>query len=106
MLLKATTQVAHEGGQRFKKDSAEFAILRQWIASGAQNDPATAPVLERIEVTPRESVLYEPANRVVKASPDGTIERVTDGESTVIVRFLSQQVPVRLTLVPARPGFH
>jgi hypothetical protein len=133
MLLKATTQVAHEGGQRFKKDSAEFKILRQWIAGGAPKDPATVPVLERIEVTPRESVLiepqrqvqiqvraffsngeqrdvtsmavYEPANRVVKAGPDGAIERVTDGESTVIVRFLSQQVPVRLTLVPARPDF-
>src|SRR5205823_15052424 len=32
VLLKLTTQVAHEGGLRFKKDSPEYEILRRWIA--------------------------------------------------------------------------
>src|SRR5437868_926418 len=32
ILLKPTTQVAHEGGLRFKKGSEEFEILRRWIA--------------------------------------------------------------------------
>src|SRR3954447_17168854 len=31
ILLKATTQIAHEGGLRFKSDSAEYKIIRNWI---------------------------------------------------------------------------
>src|SRR5437667_11654588 len=37
ILLKPTTQVAHEGGMRFRKDSQEYEILRQWIAEGMSN---------------------------------------------------------------------
>src|SRR3989441_978754 len=38
ILLKATTQLAHEGGQRFKKDSDEYRILQQWITEGTPQD--------------------------------------------------------------------
>jgi len=31
ILLKPTTQIAHEGGQRFKPGSEEYQILRAWI---------------------------------------------------------------------------
>jgi hypothetical protein len=34
LLLKATTQVPHVGGQRLNKTSAEYKILREWIAAG------------------------------------------------------------------------
>src|SRR6476661_8302505 len=51
ILLKPTTQVAHEGGLRFKKGSEEFEILRRWIASGTRNDCASAPKLLRLVVT-------------------------------------------------------
>src|SRR2546421_2703340 len=33
ILLKPTTRIAHEGGQRFKTDSAEYRVLRDWIAA-------------------------------------------------------------------------
>src|SRR6058998_2641585 len=62
MLLKPNTQVAHEGGLRFKKGSEEYQILRRWIADGMPNDVATAPKLERIEVAPRDNVSVEPAS--------------------------------------------
>src|SRR5207247_9407176 len=99
VLLKPTTQVAHEGGSRFKEGSQEHEILRRWIAQGMPNDLASAPKLQRIEVTPQEKVLvepvekvqlrvsasfsdgttrdiaslavYEPANQLVRVSPDG-----------------------------------
>src|SRR6266566_3626902 len=61
MLLKPNTQVAHEGGLRFKKGSEEYEILRRWIADGMPNDVASAPKLERIEVAPLENVSVEPA---------------------------------------------
>jgi hypothetical protein len=133
ILLKPTTQVAHEGGQRFKKGSEEYEILHRWIAEGVSNDVASAPKLEEIEVTPMEKVLiepasevqlqvranfsdgthrdvsstavYEPANSLAKVSHDGLVDRQGFGESTVLVRYLECQEPVRLAFVPARPGF-
>src|SRR5260370_24906910 len=60
VLLKATAEVAHEGGLRLKKSSAEYEILRRWIAEGIPNYLASAPKLRRLEVTPTEKVLADP----------------------------------------------
>jgi len=136
VLLKPTTQIAHEGGLRFKKSSEEYEILRRWITDGMPNDAGTAPKLQQIEVTPSEQVLVEPADRVqlqVRAKfSDGTARDITslavydsvnglaqvshDGlvqrqgraglaETTVLVRYLQCQEPVRLAFVPKRSGF-
>jgi hypothetical protein len=133
ILLKPTTQLAHEGGKRFTTGSTEHETLRQWIAEGMSNDLATAPRLTRLEVTPLEQVLltpqdtvqlnaratfsngqhrdvtaqavYEPANTLVKVTPAGLVQRQNFGETTVLVRYLTEQVPVRLAFVPDRPGF-
>src|SRR2546430_13119767 len=133
ILLKPTTQVAHEGGLRFKKDSEEYEILSRWIAQGMPNDLGSAPKLERIVVTPQEKVLiepvtevqlrvqarftdgvtrditslavYEPANSLARVSHDGLVQGQGAGEATVLVRYLHCQEPVRLAFVPARPGF-
>src|SRR5262245_7070277 len=133
ILLKPTTQVAHEGGLRFKSDSKECEVLRQWIVAGMPNDRASAPKLERIEITPREKVViepasevqlqvrahlsdgasrdittlavYQPANGLAKVSHDGLVQRQGMGECTVLVRYLHRQEPVRLAFVPARPDF-
>src|ERR1043165_8829615 len=43
ILVKPTTRVAHEGGLRFKEESAPYEILRRWIADGLTNDVASAP---------------------------------------------------------------
>src|SRR2546427_1768510 len=32
ILLKSTTQIPHEGGLRFKKNSDEYELLRRWVA--------------------------------------------------------------------------
>src|SRR5436189_3966637 len=39
LLLKPTAQIAHEGGQRFKKNSEEYKVLRDWITAGLPPDP-------------------------------------------------------------------
>jgi len=133
VLLKPTTQVPHEGGLRFKKDSDEYRILADWIAQGCGDDFETAPKLTRIEAIPQKQVLtepkrevqlsakaffsdgstrditslavYEPANNLVKVSHGGLVQSEGNGETTVLVRFLDQQLPVRLAFIPARPGF-
>jgi uncharacterized protein DUF1549/uncharacterized protein DUF1553 len=133
ILLKPTTAVAHEGGQRFKPGSQEYAILKDWIAAQMPNDLDTAPGLKRIEVSPSERVLveparemqlqvraefsdgtsrditsmavYEPATPLVEISPAGRVRGKGSGESTVLVRYLNCQEPLRLAFVPARPEF-
>src|SRR6266545_3249043 len=133
ILLKPTTQIAHEGGQRFKQDSEEYQILRAWIAEGMPSDPPNTPTLERLEVSPADQVLFEPSNEIqllaraffsdgsdrdvtrmavydtanslVKVTHDGLVERQSSGETTVLIRYLHAQVPVRLAFRPARPGF-
>ncbi|MFM8471651.1 MAG: DUF1549 and DUF1553 domain-containing protein [Limisphaerales bacterium] len=134
LLLKATQAVAHEGGKRFDKDSWEYRTLREWIAGGAKRQSPGAPTLAKIEVTPRERFLIEPASSVevkvaatfsdgstrdvtkfacyevvnvavADVSSHGLVTRKESGETTLLVRFLHLQEPVRLAFVPARPGF-
>ena len=133
MLLKATTGLAHEGGQRFRADSPAWHTLTRWIAAGGKDDGGTAPKLTRLDVTPSAQVLiepqrevqlqaraifsdgserdvsslavYDPANLLVNVSPEGRVTSQRPGETTVIVRFLEKQTPVRLAFVPKRPNF-
>src|SRR5258706_533306 len=64
ILLKATAQIPHEGGVRFRTDSLEYGILRRWIETGTPPDGAGTPTLMRLEVTPAQQVLVEPADGV------------------------------------------
>ncbi len=133
VLLKATAEIAHEGGLRFRVDSPEYRIIRDWIAAGIPNDVQTAPTLAGLRVTPSDELLfaptnevqfrvaakfsdgaerdvtslavYESANNLAAISHDGRVTVSRPGETTVLVRYLNQQAPVRLALVPDRPGF-
>lgn len=133
ILLKPTTQIAHEGGTRFKTNSPEYEILSEWIKRGLKSDVASAPKLEALEVAPSQQVLIEPAhdaqihvtarfsdgttrdvsslavydtaNMLAKVSHDGLVQAQGNGETTVLVRYLQLQQPVRLAFVPARPDF-
>jgi len=133
ILQKPTGQVVHQGGLRFNRESIEYRLLLNWIDSGAPGPVGSAPTLTRLEVTPREAVLiepvesaqlrviahysdgqqrdvtqlacYEPTNRNVVVDHDGLVKREKFGQSTVLVRFLTWQLPVRLAFLPARPAF-
>ena len=133
LLQKATMKVPHEGGKRFSPRSVEYTLLARWIAGGMRPDPAGAPILRRVEVTPRDRVLVEPADRVqlrVRATfSDGPVRDVTRlavyepsgmaatvggegeaqrqlfGETAILVRYLNQRATVQLAFVPARPGY-
>jgi len=133
LLLKPTMQVPHEGDRRFGINSREYRVLREWIAAGMPDDSGHAPRLVGLEVTPREQIVvqpehsvrlravarfsngerrdvtsdavYEPAAPVVRVAHDGLAECDDVAETTVIVRYLDRQVPVRLMFVPARPDF-
>ncbi len=131
ILLKGSAAIAHEGGQRFPKDSLEYKVLRDWIAAGAKRDAADAPKLVKLEVTPMERVLiapaknfdikaiatfsdgtkrdvtriatYSPASPKAAVSIDGKVEMQNDGETSVLVRYLNQHQSVRTASLPNRP---
>ena len=133
ILLKATTQLAHEGGLRFRKDSVEYQLLRDWIAADAADDAASAPKVIQLEAMPTERIIvapetnvslrvaaqfsdgktrdvtrlavYDPSSTSISVSHDGLVSASTPGECVVVVRYLGAQTPVRLAFVPERPGF-
>jgi hypothetical protein len=133
ILQKPSGQVVHQGGLRFKRDSLEYEILTNWIASGASGPDPQSPSLKRLEVAPAEAILVEPAesaqlvvtahfadgsrrdvsqlacyeltNRHASVNHDGLVNRESLGETTVLVRYLNQQAAVRLAFLPSRPGF-
>jgi hypothetical protein len=133
LLLKATAGLAHEGGQRFASNSPEYAILLRWLRDGAPDSGTKAPKLVKLDVGLAARVLiepttetklqvtakfadgttkdvtplavYEPNNMLVKVSHDGLVQREKAGETTVLVRYLDQQIAVPLAFIPARPDF-
>jgi Protein of unknown function (DUF1549)/Protein of unknown function (DUF1553) len=132
LLLKSTAQLAHEGGQRFAVGSPEYDLFLAWLRDGAP-DSGQDLRLEKLEVPQREYVIveperevklsakalfsdgstrevtaltvFEPNNQGAKVSASGLVTREKFGETTVLVRYLGQQVPVTIDFVPARPNF-
>ncbi len=133
ILRKATLEVEHEGGKRFEKDSETWRLLTRWIRDGAKAEVAgeptpvelTAAPAERVVFAPETSLqitatarfsdgsvrdvsrwaIYEPSTLDVEVDAAGKVSSLRPGETTVNVRFLELQTPVRLAFVPARPGF-
>jgi len=133
LLLKPTMQMAHEGGRRFAVGSRQYEVLRRWIAQGMPDDAPTLPRLVRLEVAPREEVVieprkelalrveavfadgrrrdvtdqavYEPTSQTASVDADGEVRRDAFGETTILVRFLDQQTPVRVAFIPERANF-
>lgn len=134
ILLKASAQIAHEGGQRFNIDAPEYQTLRNWVNAGAmRDDDANTPTLVKLDVSPAQKVLvdpqievrikaiayfsdgtsrdvsrmavYEQSQPIADISLDGSVTRKKLGETAIIVRFLQIQKVVSLAFVPARLDF-
>jgi hypothetical protein len=131
LLTKATMSVPHGGGPRFKVGSPEYRLLARWIAEGARWGDPGEPVLERVEVEPRERVMtplgrqqlqvtacYSDGSRrdVTRlaefksneegvAEMEGAVLKTTDsaGEAAIMVRYMSQVTVTRVT-VPMNKG--
>lgn len=130
LLQKATGRTPHQGGVRFQKSDSEYSLIRAWIAAGCPADPPTLPEVVSLAVTPVESVVVEPhdsiplqvmaqfadgsqrdvtrlatfevSNLAARVDREGVVRREQFGESTVVVRYLNQQTPVRIAFVPQR----
>jgi hypothetical protein len=106
LLLKATGQVPHGGGQRLTPDSDEYRTLASWIAQGARRTPNTGTI-RKLKLSPASGKL-EPGQsidlKVVAEFQDGSKEDVTrlthfDAQDEGIL-----EVTPSGKLSPRRPG--
>jgi len=82
LLTKATATLPHGGGKRLDVNSDDYRLLRRWIAQGMPYGNTNDPVVERIEVFPRERTMTlggEQQLAVVAHYTDGRTEDVTRG---------------------------
>src|SRR5436190_13892379 len=131
-LLKATGNVPHQGGVRFKAGEPAYEILRRWVAEGCKDGPADS--LEKLEVSPEKLRLASDAatkQLTVRAhfktgeirdvteltvfsvntagaatvTPGGFVEFQRTGEASILVRYLDQIKSARLQYVKTDPSF-
>jgi hypothetical protein len=133
LLRKATLDVKHEGGKRFETGSESYELIRQWIAEGAPLDLPGEPHPVKLTATPEERVvfapeasleievtahfsdgtirnvnrwaIYEPSTLNLEVDDLGRVNSLRPGETTVNIRYLGLQAPVKLAFVADRPDF-
>ena len=126
-------QIPHEGGRRFSPESTEYNILLDWITNGLPNDSPQTATLISLSVTPTHKTVYAPEQSVslnavgtfsdnstrdvtslavynssatfVSVSAAGVATSTQPGLATVVVRYLNQQIPVRLEFVAESRDF-
>lgn len=80
LLLKASGQVPHGGGRKIPTDSADYQLLRRWIAEGMPYGSASDPVVTKVVVSPDSKTLGQKASQQLAVTAhysDGVTEDVT-----------------------------
>ncbi|GBD36629.1 hypothetical protein HRbin36_01754 [bacterium HR36] len=132
VLLKATARVPHGGGKRLEVGSAEYQLIRNWIAAGARLDPVEKSAVRRLEVTPasrtakpgerftlrvqavyadgsQEEVTslcsFEAVNReVVEVDRNGEVLARSVGDTAIVVRYPGQVGWATTIVLPEQPA--
>lgn len=127
-LRKASSGIPHGGGNRLKKDGAQYNLIKRWIQEGMSYDPENAPIVKRIDIFPGDRVLQKQSTQqliVTAFFSDGTSRDITrlvvyksnqpkmsevddhgivqfkdlTGSTSVMVRF-QEQVAVFMATIP------
>ena len=80
LLQKAIASVPHGGGKRLSADSADYALLRRWIAQGMRFGNTNDPHVTHIEVYPYQRVVTPESDQQLAVTAhysDGSREDVT-----------------------------
>ncbi len=80
LLRKATGELPHGGGSRFKKGGAEYELIKRWIQEGMHYDPESGPTVKHIEIYPQNRVLPLHAQQQLTVTAyfsDGTKQDIT-----------------------------
>jgi len=79
-LLKATGAVPHGGGKKMEQDSAEYKLVRRWIAAGMPYGKDTDPTVTKITVYPEHRIMTRHGQQqfaVYAHYTDGAVEDIT-----------------------------
>jgi hypothetical protein len=82
LLLKATGQMPHGGGNRFAVDSPTYRLLRRWIEQGMPFGNADDPTVMRIEVIPKARRM-----RQRQVQQFAVVAHYTDGSTRDVTRM-------------------
>ena len=133
MLLKATSAVPHQGGQRTKMEEPFYQILREWIAQGCSLD-MESPKVASLQVVPHNPVIrnigdlqqlrviarfedgktrdvtrecfVETSNsEVATVDPLGLVTSVRRGEAPMLARYEGAYASTTVTVMGDRSGF-
>lgn len=135
LLLKPMVAVPHAGGQRLTPEMPEYEVLTRWIAEGAQDDPAGAPVIKSVELLPGPRQLKLPAaarqrlvamatfsdgskrdvthlaklttsdEETTTVTRDGLVTGTARGDVAILARYGDAMPSMRLTFLRDVPGF-
>ncbi len=135
LLIKPSMKVEHGGGKRLHKDDVAYAILRDWIAQGAREDPAGTARCVQLQVFPDEKrvlalraggqqlavaahfadgtqrdvthlVAYDSSNTsVATVDKHGFVTPHRRGEAAILVRYLEHIESAPLMFVEHSDGF-
>jgi hypothetical protein len=79
-LQKGAGQVPHGGGKKLPADTADYQVIRRWIAAGAPPSAPEVPTVKKLSVLPADAVFKQGQHQqlaVVADYSDGTSRDVT-----------------------------
>ncbi|MCS6865790.1 MAG: DUF1549 and DUF1553 domain-containing protein [Gemmataceae bacterium] len=107
LLLKATGQVAHEGGMRFGKDGWVYNVFREWIRSGAKWHRGRGEI-RSLTVTPADFAMLSDSKSlqltVTATFADGSREDITPFCDFKIADEAVAEVSPLGLITPRQPG--
>ena len=92
LFAKPSGLMVHGGGLRFAPDSAEAAVLLDWISSGSPRSQPDAPELKRIAVFPPERVL--PQGHAQQLAVTAFYDDGSTRDVTALATFQSNESPI------------
>ncbi len=96
ILTKPVDAELHDGGQRFKKNGWEYAVLRKWIEAGAVKKPkgnSAEQKLTSLDVTPLE-VSFDAAGKTQALRAIAVWEDGSQEDVTTLCRFFSSDTSI------------
>ena len=132
LLMKATATVPHGGGNRLETSGEDYRLIVRWITQGMPYGSENDPVIDRIEVFPKErtmplggeqqlavsayysdgssedvtrSALFEPNDKeMAKAGEDGLVKLYRQpGDVAVMIRYQAKVAVFRATIPLGAP---
>ena len=92
ILTKSINTVPHTGGKLMESGSAEYEVLKEWVAVGVPTDPDAVATVKNVEIFPSNAVL-EGQGATLQFTVRATYSDGTDRDITPLAVFKSNNDP-------------